>query len=112
MKIFNGFNFSNLFESQSEFLLFSLLITTILIIGFLGLFLRKILCWYLRINEINNQLISIKSDIHNLKSKIDLISINSNKKIIPPNSIKIESVTDQKKKPRNSNSGTLDQDQK
>ena len=111
-KIFNSFNLPNLFGNQSSLLLFSLLVTTILIIGFVVLFLRNFLCWYLKIDEINKQLITIKSDIHSLKYKLDLIKINSNKKIIPPNYIKIKPETVQEKKPLNSNSRTLDQNQK
>ena len=112
MKIYQNFNFPNLFENQSTIILFSLLATTILLIGLVVLLLRKFLCWYLRINEINKQLISINVNIHNLSSKIDyLIKINSNKKIIPPNSIKIEPVTLQEKGESNSNFGTFDQNQ-
>ena len=111
-KIFNSFNLPNLFGNQSSLLLFSLIVTTILIIGFGVLFLRNFLCWYLKIDEINKQLITIKSDIHSLKYKVDLIKINSNKKIIPPNYIKIKPETVQEKKPLNSNSRTLDQNQK
>ena len=104
MKIYQNFNFPNLFENQSTIILFSLLATTILLIGLVVLLLRKFLCWYLRINEINNQLISINVNIHNLSSKIDyLIKINSNKKINPPNSIKIEPVKLQEKDASNSN---------
>ena len=112
MKIFHNLNFPNLFENQSTLILFSLLVTTILLIGLLVLLLRNFLCWYFRINEINKQLISINVNIHNLSSKIDyLIKINSNKKIIPPNSIKIEPVTLKEKDESNSNFGTLDQSQ-
>ena len=110
MNIAHNFNFPNLFENQSTFILFSLLVTTILLIGLVFLLLRNFLCWYFRINEISNQLISINVNIHNLSSKIGYL-INSNKKIIPPNSIKIEPVTLQEKGESNSNFGTLDQNQ-
>lgn len=109
MKIVHNFIFQNSLENQSMLLLI-LLITTIILIGLVVLLLRNFFCWYLRINEINKQLVSINGNIHNLSSKIAyLIKINSNKKIIPPNSIIIKPVTPQEKGVSNSNSDTLDQ---